>query len=79
MSRYLITRAPDGEHWITLDALLQDVLEQLDSPQARSKDEAFYALTVVKTFLQSLVAEAQLADYLHPSKDDELPYKDTLQ
>jgi hypothetical protein len=74
--RYVITNGPDGTNWVSLEPLLQDIIEQLDNPENSENQLVIDSLFAVKSFVQSLITEAELQRYSYD--DNEVAYKDTL-
>jgi hypothetical protein len=84
-TRYKIVTASDGQHWITLQALLEDVKQQLDDPTVKANSHVFHSVESVKVFLEALVSEANYQQYQHEQllargdRSGEETYSETLQ
>jgi DNA-binding ferritin-like protein (Dps family) len=80
MSRYKIQTGPDGTHWVALEPLLQDVLEQLDQAVDQLSEQQLTAMYGVRMFLQALIQEGNQQDWDKHRKscEEETGYREGL-
>jgi hypothetical protein len=74
--RYKIQNGPDGINWVSLEPLLEDIVEQMDNPEVSENQLVVDSLFAVKAFVEALISEGQQQRYCQD--DDEPRYIDTL-
>jgi hypothetical protein len=79
MNRYIITTGQDGIHWVSLEPLLQDLLETRNKCDEELHRPVINKLQVVVEFISCLIDEGKLQDLRsHYKHSDEPRYRDTL-
>lgn len=78
--RYHIQTGPDGTHWVSLEPLLDDVLEQIDTALPTVTEQQLQALYSVRIFLQALIQEGRQHDWDKTRKEHEheMSYRESL-
>jgi hypothetical protein len=72
---YVITKGPDGTHWISIEPLRADLKRMLDDPElAVSRNQ----IEVVLVFIESMLAEARIQEYQKIERNDEATYAESL-
>lgn len=62
-NRYKIVTANDGIHWVSLQPLLADVKEQMDTDMVKNNPQVYASVESVKVFLEALVSEGNYNQY----------------
>lgn len=63
--RYKISEGPDGIFWVSIQPLLMDIQDQLQSPEL--PEVAVHPLECVESFLKALLQEGSINKYVQQS------------